>query len=158
MREPCRRPRSDEHNPRLAVLPHEDHVPVALGGAGRRIVAQGSALHDRGHVGRVRASRPAAYARGLALRAIPCAFGRPCTHGPFDALLSNPQRLTPAYSCREHTTTAAKSKVRVSAPALRPTSRPCCMGFAHSNHSRWALPHSPRVTSWPQSSPARVTV
>src|SRR5687767_4448375 len=51
-----RRPRSDEHHPRLAVLPHEDHVPMALGGTNRRIIAHGSTAYDRLHVRRVRPS------------------------------------------------------------------------------------------------------
>ena len=53
MRNPDCRPRSDEHHQRLAIPFYEDHVPVALGGAGRRVVAQGSTMHDRFYVGRV---------------------------------------------------------------------------------------------------------
>src|SRR5829696_8403734 len=116
-------------HPHLAVLPHEDHVPVALGGPDRKIIAQGSPVHDRFHTGRVRLSCPTGYDRAsgphvlefqarLALRAIarvrstchPCILQRTS----LETSTSFPYVLL-----SEHTTTAAKSKDRLSAPALQ---------------------------------------
>src|SRR5215210_8342695 len=130
MCEPGRRPRSDAHHPRLAVLPHEDHVPVALGRAGRRIVAQCSTIHDRFHVGRVRPYFPTGYARTLGphvlnirsqfvLRARESASGRSAMRVSFGYLLSKPQRLSLTCAYRSIRPIAMKPNSELFAPVLR---------------------------------------
>src|SRR5215203_2280303 len=138
MCDPSRRPRSDEHHPRLAVLPHEDHVPVALGGAGKRIVAQGSTMHNRFHVGQVRPSFPTGYARTLGphilnirshfdLRTRENASGRSATRVSFGTRLSKPQRLPLTCACQNIRTMAMKPNDKLFAPVLGLRySRPQC--------------------------------